>query len=98
MPDRVVDGGNPTGAQLTKAQERAMTAFLWLARPEGFDTEASDSEVWDVPVRPWPTMGNLTKLGLIEAAEWLGSDDGWLWRLTDAGKAYMRTVVEARRG
>jgi hypothetical protein len=82
---------------LTRQQQRAMLAFLWSAGSEGFDIEASDSAVWDWGVRPWPTMENLSKVGLVESHEWLGPEDGWLWRLTDAGKAYMRTVVEARR-
>jgi hypothetical protein len=87
----------PAAQTLTKQQERAMLAFLWAAGSRGFDDEASDSAVWDWGVRPWPTMGNLAKLGLVESHEWLGPEDGWLWRLTDAGRAYMATVVEARR-
>ena len=82
--------------RLTRQQKRAMLAFLWVGGSEGFDTEASDSAVWDVPVRPWPTMQNLAKLGLIESHEWLGPEDGWLWRLTDAGADYMRSVVTAQ--
>lgn len=74
-----------------------MEVFLWPAGREGFDIEAYDSSVWDQGVRPWPTMDNLVKLGLVERVQWWDEEAGWQYELTDAGKAYMRTVVEARR-
>ena len=81
---------------LTKQQARAMLAFLWSAGSEGFDTEACDMAVWDWNVRPWPTMQNLEKKGLVEADSWCGPEEGWNWRLTEAGKDYMRAVVAER--
>ena len=86
-----------TAPRLTPQQVRAMLAFLWSAGTEGFDTEAFDGSVWDWGVRPWPTMGNLVGLGLVERVQWWDEEAGWQYELTDAGKAYMRTVVEARR-
>ena len=74
-----------------------MLAFLWSAGSRGFDDEACDMAVWEWNVRPWPTMNNLAAKGLIEADAWYGPDEGWNWRLTDAGRAYMSAVVEARR-
>jgi hypothetical protein len=87
----------PAAQTLTRQQERAMLAFLWSAGAEGFDIEAYDGSVWDQGVRPWPTMDNLVKLGLVERIQWWDEEAGWQYELTDAGKAYMRTVVEARR-
>ncbi len=78
---------NATGwPVLTKQQARAMRAFLWR---DTYDEEACDGAVWDRGVRPWPTMDNLAKKGLVTAYSWLGPEEGWLWRLTDLGCAYM---------
>ena len=98
-PDEYARRGGDSAAtvRLTKQQKRAMLSFLWNAGPDGFDVETSDGAVWDWGVRPWPTMSNLAKLGLVESDSWIGPEEGWLYRLTDAGKAYMRGVVEARR-
>lgn len=85
-----------SAAKLTKRQERAMLAFLW-GGPRGFDDEACDGAVWDWGVRPWPTMDNLVTKGLIERDSWNGLEEGWLYRLTDAGRSYMADVVAARK-
>lgn len=83
-------------AALTSQQARAMLAFLWSAGSRGFDDEACDGAVWDWGVQPWPTMDNLAAKGLIAAAGWYGPEEGYNWRLTDAGRAYMREVVAQR--
>jgi hypothetical protein len=82
-----------SGTRLTTQQKRAMHAFL---RRDGFDTETTDAAVWDCGVRPWPTMENIAKKGLVVAECWYGSEDGWSWRLTDAGREYMAALAMAR--
>lgn len=74
-----------------------MRGFLWAYGREGFCVEAYDSTAWDQGVRPWPTMENLCKLGLIERTSWWGPEEGHEYRLTDLGKDYMRHIV-ARDG
>lgn len=83
---------------LTKRQKRAMHAFLWAGGREGFDTQAYDSSIWDVGVRPWPTAANLQAKGLIESVRWWGSDEGYEYRLTALGCEYMRDLVAERLG
>ena len=83
-------------SSLTKQQQRAMLAFLWSGGPRGFDDEACDGSVWDYGVRPWPTMDNLVAKGLVERDSWYGPEEGWNYRLTDAGREYMAAVVAER--
>lgn len=90
------DQRNLSALKLTKRQERAMLAFLYKYNERGYDDEATDSAVWDWGVRPWPTMDNLVAKGLIEKAGWWGPEDGHLWKLTDAGRAFMDEIVTAR--
>ena len=87
----------PVQLQLTAQQRRAMRAFLWDAGSRGFDDEACDGAVWDEGVRPWPTISNLERKGLVGADSWYGPDEGWNWRLTDSGRAYMTEIVAVRR-
>jgi len=76
---------------LTAQQTRAMRSFCWGI--DGIDDQATDTSAWNEGVRPWPTMGNLVKKGLIETVEWVGHEDGWLYKLTPLGRDYMREVM-----
>jgi hypothetical protein len=69
-------------ADLTKQQTRAMCAFE-------FDDEPSDASVWELGVRPWPTMENLVAKGLIERGPWWDKEHGYLYRLTDSGRTFL---------
>jgi len=68
-----------------------MRSFCWGI--DGVDDQATDASAWNEGVRPWPTMENLVKKGLIEKVEWVGHEDGWLYQLTPLGRNYMREVM-----
>ncbi len=75
--------------RLTKQQARAMRVFLWPPGIDGIDPEACDAAVWDRGVRPYPTMANLERKGLVESVGWISAEEGYDYRLTPLGRSYL---------
>lgn len=71
-------------APLTRQQQHAL---LWVYREGG---EPNDCFLrFETGVRPWPTLANLARKGLVEIVRWEeinGDEYGFCWRLTDDGK------------
>jgi hypothetical protein len=77
--------------RLTRQQERAFRLFdvRW---PDDFVT---DGQCWDdARCRPWPTMDNLIRKGLIDRDGWVDQDTGWEYKLTPAGLELLKTLTD----
>ena len=77
--------GRQNEASVTRQQRVA----LEFARQEG---DACDWGLWNEGIRPWPTVKNLARKGLVEIVEWgclSDEEQGYVYRLTPAGEAVL---------
>lgn len=79
------------GVRLTHQQAHILQEF----RPASDPHEQTSETLSICGVREWPTCDNLIALGLLDRVEWLGNDEGWLYRLTPAGRVELAKRTDA---